>query len=99
MSTRLLPRTLGYILAAIGLALIGLIPVGRWLTHVPPAHALSLSTTFTVTNANDSGAGSLRQAILNANATMGADVINITATGTVNLLSALPSVAEALTIQ
>ena len=30
---------------------------------------------FTVTNTNDSGAGSLRQAILDANATAGADEI------------------------
>src|SRR5262245_50990246 len=31
--------------------------------------------TFTVTNTNDSGAGSLRQAILDANANVGADTI------------------------
>ena len=31
--------------------------------------------TFTVTNANDGGAGSLRQAVLNANAAAGADVV------------------------
>ena len=43
------------------------------------AHA---STTFTVTNTNDSGAGSLRQAILDANATTGADTINFAIPGT-----------------
>ncbi len=32
-------------------------------------------TTFTVTNTNDSGAGSLRQAVLDANASAGADTI------------------------
>jgi hypothetical protein len=31
--------------------------------------------TFTVTNTNDSGAGSLRQAVLDANAAAGADTI------------------------
>lgn len=36
--------------------------------------------TFSVTNANDSGAGSLRQAILDANAAAGADTINFTGT-------------------
>lgn len=36
----------------------------------------SATQTFTVTNVNDSGAGSLRQAITDANATPGADVIN-----------------------
>ena len=49
--------------------------------------------TFTVTNTNDSGAGSLRQAIIDANANAGADVIdfNITGSGTqvINLLSQL----------
>ncbi|MDQ4121298.1 MAG: carboxypeptidase-like regulatory domain-containing protein [Acidobacteriota bacterium] len=34
------------------------------------------AATFTVTNTNDSGAGSLRQAITDANNTAGADVIN-----------------------
>ncbi|WP_341530898.1 choice-of-anchor Q domain-containing protein [Nostoc sp. UHCC 0302] len=33
-------------------------------------------TTFTVTNTNDSGSGSLRQAILDANALTGKDIIN-----------------------
>jgi hypothetical protein len=44
-----------------------------------PAHA---STNFTVTNTNDSGAGSLRQAILDANNTFGADVIDFDIPGT-----------------
>ena len=34
-----------------------------------------MSTTYTVTNTNDSGIGSLRQAILDANANPGADLI------------------------
>ncbi|MCW5318321.1 hypothetical protein GTQ43_32740 [Nostoc sp. KVJ3] len=33
-------------------------------------------STFTVTNTNNSGAGSLRQAVLNANAMTGKDIIN-----------------------
>src|SRR5688572_23214049 len=37
------------------------------------AHA---AATFTVTNTNDSGAGSLRQAILDANANPGQDMIS-----------------------
>jgi hypothetical protein len=55
-------------------------------------------TTFSVTNLNDSGPGSLRQAILDANATAGADVIHITANGQLNLLSPLPIITEAATI-
>ena len=58
--------------------------------------------TFTVTNTNDSGAGSLRQAIIDANANAGADVIDFNITGigahTINLLSALPNITEAVTI-
>ena len=43
----------------------------------------TFAATFTVTNTADSGAGSLRQAILDANATAGADVIefNIASAG------------------
>ena len=55
-----------------------------------------------VTNTNDSGAGSLRQAIFNANTNTGADIItfNIAGTGikTINLLSALPTITDAVTI-
>jgi predicted outer membrane repeat protein len=89
-------------LTAVSLALIlALLGVGhllRSLGHIQTAAALP-TATFTVSNLNDSGAGSLRQAILNANATAGADVIQITAVGTLQLLSALPIIDEALTIQ
>ena len=60
------------------------------------------ATTFTVTNTSDSGAGSLRQAITDANANPGADTIafNITGSGvhTISPASALPTITEALTI-
>jgi len=66
---------------------------------VKPAHA---STTFTVINTNDTGAGSLRQAITDANNTSGADVINFNIAGTgVHTIapeSALPQITEAVTI-
>jgi hypothetical protein len=56
------------------------------------------AATFTVTNTNDSGPGSLRQAILDANATPGADTIafNITGTGvrTISPLSSLPALTD-----
>jgi hypothetical protein len=39
------------------------------------------AATFLVTNANDSGAGSLRQAILNANGNSGPDTINFDTAG------------------
>ncbi|MEQ1850830.1 MAG: DUF4347 domain-containing protein, partial [Chthoniobacteraceae bacterium] len=58
--------------------------------------------TFTVTTTADSGAGSLRQAILDANALGGTDTIsfNIAGTGvqTINLASALPAITGTVTI-
>ncbi|MCC5656513.1 DUF4347 domain-containing protein [Nostoc sp. XA010] len=53
----------------------GVIDIGAYevqsLITPPPVN----TGTFVVTNTNDSGSGSLRQAILNANATVGADTI------------------------
>ncbi|MDP3522336.1 MAG: DUF4347 domain-containing protein [Hydrogenophaga sp.] len=58
--------------------------------------------TYTVTNTNDSGAGSLRQAIQDANASAGADVIdfNIAGTGThtITLASVLPTLTGTVTL-
>ncbi|MEX8493879.1 DUF4347 domain-containing protein, partial [Sphaerotilus sp.] len=54
--------------------------------------------TYAVTNLNDSGAGSLRQAITNANANGGADSITFSTFGTINLASALPQITGQVTI-
>lgn len=52
-------------------------------------------SAFSVTNLNDHGAGSLRQAILNANSAVGADVIDFAVTGVIKLTSgALPTVTD-----
>lgn len=63
---------------------------------------LSYSATFTVTNTNDSGPGSLRQAILDANLNPGDDdiVFNIGGGGpfVITPLSALPSIDEIVSI-
>lgn len=60
------------------------------------------AATFTVTNANDAGSGSLRQAILSANATATPDIItfNINQAGVVqiNLQSALPALTQPVVI-
>ncbi|PYS69866.1 MAG: hypothetical protein DMF69_15510, partial [Acidobacteria bacterium] len=60
-------------------------------------------TTFTVTNVNDSGAGSFRQAIIDSNNNAGRDtvVFNILPIGgvkTINLLSALPIITSPVVI-
>jgi hypothetical protein len=74
----------------------GALAVGAVLAGAAPAAA----ATFTVTNTNDSGPGSLRQALIDANAAAGADDIAFTvvAPATVSLLSALPPITGPLTI-
>jgi hypothetical protein len=57
-----------------------------------------LLTAFTVLNLNDQGSGSLRQAILNANSSHGADVINFGVAGTITLASALPTLTGQVNI-
>jgi uncharacterized repeat protein (TIGR01451 family) len=71
------------------LATFGVLP-----THVARAD------TYTVTNTNDSGTGSLRQAILDAESHGGADQIAFDASvsGTITLASALPTITQDLTI-
>src|SRR5437879_1049321 len=57
------------------------------------------AANFTVTNTMDSGAGSLRQAILNANANGGADSIScLDVSGMIALASALPELTDDTTI-
>lgn len=59
-------------------------------------------STFTVTNTNDQGVGSFRQAILDANANPGADLIQFQIPGsaipTISPLSPLSDITEAVTI-
>lgn len=61
-----------------------------------------LLSSFAVINTNDSGAGSFRQAIINANANNGNDTItfNITGTGvqTISLATPLPTVTDSVVI-
>ncbi|HKI03403.1 MAG TPA: choice-of-anchor Q domain-containing protein [Thermoanaerobaculia bacterium] len=59
------------------------------------------AATFTVRNLNDSGADSLRQAVLDANAAAGADVIDFQAglTGTITLTTGELAVTDFLDVQ
>jgi hypothetical protein len=67
------------------------------LLAVPAAQA----ATFTVTTTADSGPGSLRQAVANANATAGADVITFqpTVTGTIVLTSGELQLTDSVDVQ
>jgi hypothetical protein len=80
----------------LGLFLVMLLAASLLLAR--PASA----DTFTVTNSNDVGAGSLRQAILDANANDGADEIGFNIPGggvkTISPVSALPEITGAVTI-
>ena len=54
--------------------------------------------TYTVSSLADSGAGSLRQAIVDANSNGGADVIEFSVAGTISLSTGLDDIAGPLTI-
>ena len=70
--------------------------------RVEPLEDRRLLTVYTVDNTNDSGSGSLRQAILDANGHSGADEIDFNISGggvhTIQPSSALPTVADTVTI-
>ncbi len=87
MKTRLTPWSVGCAMTALLAAALTLQP--------------GEAATFTVSNTNQSGAGSLPQAILDANASAGADFIafNILSAG-LNIApnAALPAITEAVTI-
>jgi hypothetical protein len=58
----------------------------------------SLPSTFSVVNLLDSGAGSLRAAVVAANANPGADAIDFATTGTIALTSGELDITDSLTI-
>ena len=66
--------------------LAGLSPCATWAAN------------FDVTNGNDSGAGSLRQAIFDSNAAGGTNTITIAAGTTVTLSQSLPMITTSVTV-
>ncbi|MFN8595362.1 MAG: choice-of-anchor Q domain-containing protein [Anaerolineae bacterium] len=84
-----------------GAALVAVLSVTLALHSASVTKAHSLSTTFTVTNTNDSGPGSLREAIVNANTLGGDDVIDFNLSGcpcVIVLSSTLPVIVGTLEI-
>src|SRR5262245_31311562 len=73
-----------------------------WLAQFLIFPDSGFAATFTVLNTSDSGAGSLRQAIIDANNTPGADVISFSIPGTapytISPASPLPSITDPVTI-
>jgi hypothetical protein len=64
-----------------------------YLLSLEPLEERSLPSTFSVLNLNDAGPGSLRQAVLNANANAGTDVVEFNVAGTIRLTTgALPAI-------
>ena len=80
------------------LACAGLLASGMAVAIAPVAQAAS--ATFTVTTTADSGAGSLRQAITDANLTADDDTIvfSLPNPSTITLASSLPQITKPLTI-
>jgi hypothetical protein len=59
------------------------------------ARTVVLAAPLSVTNTDDSGPGSLRQAILDANASAGTDTIDFDVSGTITLTTSLPAITDA----
>lgn len=76
-----------------------LTPVGSALVVSVVAPSSVSAATYTVTSAADDGSpGTLRHAVVQANANPGADVISVGEVGTITLSSALPNITGDLTI-
>ena len=67
---------------------------GTCLLLTAPVICATHGDVFTVTNTNDSGTGSPRQAIADANGGTGPHTINITATGGIRLANYLPIITQ-----
>ena len=84
-------RLLTSLALALGLTLAVLAGLGGNLPRVR-------ADTYTVTNTDASGSGSLRQAILDANGNTGHDSIDFGITGAIVLTGGLPPISDDLTI-
>jgi hypothetical protein len=89
-------RTTSYLLRPLGLLMLAALAASVMMVVVLASQAQA--ATYTVANTNDSGEGSLRQAILDANVSTGADTINFALSPseahTITLLSPLPTITD-----
>ena len=85
---------------ALRLAAGGVLVVGSSGTAALIAASPAGASTFSVLNANDAGAGSLRQAVLDANANAGADTITFdpSLAGTITLTTGQIDITDTVTI-
>lgn len=83
--------------AFVALILGGGLVLTLWMWICRPL-PVAWADSYTVTNTNPSGPGSLRQAILDANANPGYDTVDFSVSGTIVLTGALPAVDDDLTI-
>lgn len=97
MSLRLFPSPVLLLIAIVAVISFATITT-LWVLQAPTAEAAN----FTVTNTLDVGAGSLRQAILNANSSLGTDTINFNIPGagphTIQPSSELPTITDPVII-
>jgi predicted outer membrane repeat protein len=80
------------------LCLFTMLVVAGSILVASPVTAQLFETTFYVTHAGDSGPGSLREAILTANSSPGADMIQIEVDGELMLTSPLPVFNESVSL-
>ena len=73
---------------------IGIVIPHTYLSNIPLTKAL----TYDVSNTSDSGAGSFRQAIIDANLNAGTDTISFSATGTIAVNSTMDAITSNITI-
>ena len=82
MNTRQIRKPVRWLLSVWLLLAVVLVQSG-------PTAPVARAASFVVANLNDSGADSLRQAILDANANPGADTVTFSVSGTITLASTL----------
>jgi parallel beta-helix repeat protein len=98
---RFAPRMAGAVALVAGVSAAVAVPAGSALAQASAPHAPAYTSTFDVSSLGSAGPGSLRAAILAANATAagGSNLISFTVHGTISLAGRLPTIARRVTIE